>query len=105
MPVGKQRIYPRYGAELPVQIITPTGTLNATSLDLSMSGMRVHTDTPLSFGDRLTLRFRIPGLDGDTEVDGTVRWVDGTHAGVQFGSLRAMDVWGLNRLFRSATPR
>jgi hypothetical protein len=105
VPTGKQRIYPRYVAELPVEIITQAGALAATSVDLSMSGMRVRTDTPLAFGDRLTLRFRIPGLEQDTEVDGTVRWVDGTQAGVQFGSLRAMDVWGLNRLFRSARPR
>ena len=40
--------------------------------------------------------------DVDTEVEATVRWLDEGFCGLQFGSLRARDVWGLNRIFENA---
>jgi hypothetical protein len=48
--------------------------------------------------------FRLASLKEDTEVDATVRWKQPDGLGLQFGSLRAIDVWGLNQLFKSQTP-
>lgn len=104
MARGRQRIYPRYTADLPVEIITHAGALSAVSVDLSIGGMRVQTPSPLEFGAAVKVRFRLPTLDEDTEVEATVRWVQGERAGLQFGSLRARDVWAMNRLFRQAIP-
>ncbi|MDD9937123.1 MAG: PilZ domain-containing protein [Myxococcales bacterium] len=100
----KQRIYPRFVAELPVEIITQAGIQHGTSVDLSIGGIRLRTSPPLEFGATVTLRFRLPWLEEDTVVESTVRWVEPDRAGLQFGSLRARDVWALNRLFRDSLP-
>jgi len=96
----RKRIYPRYQVELPVTIITDDGDIEAVCVDLSIGGLRARTDASLIFGSEVMLRFRIPGLEQDTEVKSAVRWISGGHAGIQFGSLRARDVWGLNKLIR-----
>ena len=40
----------------------------------------------------------------DTDVVVTVRWKTPEGLGVQFGSLRALEVWALNQLFKAAEP-
>ena len=42
------------------------------------------------------------GLKDDAEIAGTVRWIKDGAIGIQFGSLRAKEVWALNQMFRDA---
>jgi hypothetical protein len=72
------------------------------SVNLSLGGMLIETDRRFPLGTALLLRFRLPALENDTEVQTTVRWSKGSNHGVQFGSMRARDVWGLNKLFKTA---
>lgn len=97
-----RRACPRYPVGLDVRVSLDDGTeLVGLSFDIGLGGMRVATTSALEFGSSVTLRFRLPELDHDTVVRSVVRWVgDDNTAGVQFGSLRARDVWALNQLFR-----
>jgi hypothetical protein len=63
----------------------------------------IETEQSLAFGATVKLRFRLPTMDSDTEVDATVRWNKDKAFGLQFGSLRAKDVWGLNRFFEKSS--
>ena len=68
--------------------------------NVSLGGMFVRTSATLPFGAQVRIRFRLPSLKEDTEVSATVRWTTPEGVGVQFGSLRAMEVWALNQLFK-----
>jgi hypothetical protein len=45
------------------------------------------------------LRFGVPGSGVAVEAAAVVRWHKPAGFGVQFGSLRAREVWALNRWF------
>jgi len=47
------------------------------------------------------LRIRLPAMQEDSTIEMTVRWKTPDGVGLQFGSLRAIEVWGLNQLFKS----
>ena len=97
----EKRAYSRYEYRTPIEVAVGEHELSGLSINLSLGGMLLQTAETLPFGTRLRLRFRLPALDADTEVYATVRWVTKTAMGVQFESLRARDVWGLNRLFEN----
>lgn len=97
----KQRTHPRCPCQLPVKLTTSAGDLDATAVNVGLGGMYIESATLPAFNSEVTVRFRLPNLDEDTVVVGTVRWVRNGGAGVQFGSLRARDVWGLNQLLRT----
>jgi Tfp pilus assembly protein PilZ len=63
--------------------------------------MFIYTDFRAQFGDRVLLRLRLPSLREDSQIEAAVRWVEPDGVGVQFGSLRAMEVWGLNQLLKA----
>jgi len=100
----KQRTHPRYECRIPVKITTVDNTeLDGTAINVGVGGIQLESATALTFNAELKVRFRLPGLDEDTVVDGTVRWIKDGSSGVQFGSLRARDVWALNQLLRAST--
>lgn len=71
---------------------------HAVTQNISLGGMYLVTEAPLKYGAEVSLRFRLPTLKEQTECTGTVRWKKDDGLGVQFGSLRALEVWGLNQL-------
>jgi hypothetical protein len=87
---------------LQVKIATNSGEIDGLANNVSLGGMLVETSEHLPYGAVVKLRFRLPTMDSDTEVDATVRWNKERSFGMQFGSLRAKDVWGLNRLFEKS---
>ncbi len=97
----EKRTYARYEYRIPVEAAIGDREISGLTVNLSLGGMLLQVAEPLPFGTRLRLRFRLPALDSDTEVYAAVRWVTKTAMGVQFESLRARDVWGLNRLFEN----
>jgi len=97
----EKRAQKRYAYRLPVQVEVEGEILNGESVNFALGGMLIEIGRTFPLNTVLTLRFRLPALDVDTEVQAAVRWSkDGNH-GVQFGSMRARDVWALNRLFRT----
>lgn len=98
----KQRTSPRCPCRLPVKVTTiDHGDVDAIAVNVGLGGMSLESDTPLTFNSEVKVRFRLPTLDEDSVIDSTVRWVSGTGSGVQFGSLRARDVWAINQLLRT----
>ena len=96
-----RRTRQRFDCEFPVQVISGEGELYGRTVNLSLGGMLLQIDPPLGYGERVTVRFRLPALAVDTEVEAIVRWSGGSQNGLQFGSMRARDVWALNRLFKT----
>lgn len=96
-----ERIHERYSIGLDVHVTLTDGSeQRGQSVDVGLGGMRIASTPALPFGAEVTLRFRLPALEQDSEVRSVVRWVAEGVAGLQFGSLRARDVWALNQLFR-----
>ncbi|MBN1654166.1 MAG: PilZ domain-containing protein [Deltaproteobacteria bacterium] len=96
----KKRAHLRYECELPVQITSDRDKVSVTAINISLGGMSVEPAEKLTFGSTVTVRFNLPSSNSATEVDATVRWIKDNRAGLQFGSLRAKDVRGINKLFK-----
>ena len=79
------------------------GELAFDAVDISEGGAFLRSELLLEVGEELEVRFRLPALKEDTESTTTVRWNKPDGIGVQFGSLRALEVWGLNQLFKTLT--
>lgn len=102
MPDGK-RVHERYDRQLPVTLLLESGPVEAQTRNVSLGGIFIVTDATVVFGSTIKIRLRLPALHEDSEMDVVVRWKETVGIGVQFGSLRALEVWGLNQLFKS-TP-
>jgi hypothetical protein len=63
--------------------------------------MLIESPEPFPFGTSVELRFRLPALDSDSEIQATVRWNTEAAVGVQFDSPRAKEVWAMNKLFKT----
>lgn len=64
----------------------------ALTLNLGKGGIAIRTMSPLAAGERLTLRFRMPGQRREVEAEGRVAWSDRkVGMGVQFERLDAAD--------------
>lgn len=110
--VTGRRVHERYDCDLQV-LITPKSApegqegvtaLETRTLNVSLGGMYLLSDAQLPYGTEVSVSFRLPALKEDTVCDGVVRWNKPDGFGVQFGSLRAIEVWGFHQLFKTLTP-
>jgi hypothetical protein len=99
--LSDKRSHARYPVRIPVVVIYRDVEQTAVSGDIGLGGMFVHTEAPLPFGERITVRIKLPALKAESQIVATVRWKSREGVGVQFLSLRAREVWALNRLLRS----
>lgn len=97
---ASRRVHERYDREIPVVIIQGDREIRGTTRNISLGGMFVVTDEKLEFGSKGRVRMRLPALKEQTEVPIVIRWVTSEGIGLQFGSLRALEVWALNQLFK-----
>jgi hypothetical protein len=63
--------------------------------------MFIFTDLDASYGTPVVVRLRLPSFAEESLFEAVVRWNEEDGIAVQFGSLRALEVWGLNQLFRA----
>ena len=107
-----RRIYERYLCDLPVEILHEDHTIATRATNVSLGGFflvnvegnEVSADS-LAYGTNIKVRFSLPELrDGSTTCDAVIRWNSGQGLGVQFGSLRAIEVWALNQFFKNLEP-
>ena len=77
-----------------------SGKIETITENVSLGGMLLVTEESLPYGTPVTLQFYLPALKEDAQLEATVRWGREGRMGVQFGSLRARDVWALNQLFK-----
>ena len=96
-----KRVHERFDVRLPVTLVLPEGEVAAVTRNASLGGVFVETTASVVFGSTIKLRLRLPALHEDSELDVTVRWKQPDGIGVQFGSLRALEVWGLTQLAKS----
>ncbi len=94
----------RYDRTIDIEVIADVATVQAKTRNISLGGVFITASSPLPFGSKVKLRFSVPTQTEVIEIDGEVRWVEneegGTHGlGIQFGGLRARDVWALNKFF------
>jgi c-di-GMP-binding flagellar brake protein YcgR len=101
--VSGRRVHERFEYELAVTIVHGEEEIHAVSKNLSLGGMYVVTDVDLPYGTDVTVRFRLPALKEETNCAATVRWKKDDGVGLQFGSLRALEVWALNQLYKQVT--
>lgn len=97
---ASRRIHERYDLEIPVVIIQGDREVRGTTRNVSLGGMFVVTEEKLEFGSEARVRMRLPALKEHTDVPVVIRWLTSEGIGVQFGSLRALEVWALNQLFK-----
>jgi len=96
-----KRVHERFDVRLPCTLLLPEGEVAASTRNASLGGLFVETTASVVFGSTVKLRVRLPAMHEDSTLDGTVRWKTPDGVGLQFGSLRAIEVWALNQLFKS----
>lgn len=101
MTSSGKRVHERFDVRLPCTLIVPEGEIAASTRNASLGGVFVETSANVAFGSAIKLRIRFPSMHEDATLDVTVRWKTPDGVGVQFGSLRAIEVWALNQLFKS----
>ncbi len=95
-----RRVHERYDRRLKVVVKHEAGEIPCVTLNVSLGGMYLLCDDGLPYGTRVRLLIHLPALREDAEIDAVVRWKKPDGMGVQFGSLRAREVWALNQLFK-----
>ena len=100
--VTGRRIHERFECDLPVTLLHD-GEFEALATNISLGGVYLVTQAKIAYGTLVDVRFRVPAMKADATVAGTIRWVKPDGVGVQFGSLRALEVWALNQYFKGLT--
>jgi len=87
----RQRRYPRYRSEFPVEVTVFSGadhqSLNAHCRDLSAAGIGVLIAAELTLGEVVSLSFVLPGEPEPWDVRAVLRHRRGYHYGFEFVSL------------------
>ncbi len=96
-----RRVHERYDCDLSATLIHEGEEYETRATNVSLGGLYLVTTTSLPYGTKVNVRFRVPALKEDATVEGTVRWDKSDGLGVQFGSLRALEVWALNQYFKT----
>ncbi len=96
-----RRVHERFEHELDVTVVYEDREIKGRTINLSLGGLFMKVEEPLPFGVQAKVRLPLPALKEPALVPVTVRWVTPEGCGVQFGSLRALEVWALNQLFKS----
>lgn len=101
--MNEARKHTRYSFEADVEIALPdTSRQTGRVRNISTGGTFVDTLPAPVFGSRVTLCLDLPGVPGHCSIPCIVRWVkDDGGTGLQFESLRPIEVWALNKLMHS----
>jgi hypothetical protein len=91
-----RRTQTRYDVDLAVTVVIDGKTVNTQMLNLSLGGAFIGGQR-VPMGQRVSVKFKLPGDDEAIDVGGTVRWSTEQGVGVQFDGLRAREVWALNK--------
>ena len=74
-------------------------------VDLSLGGALIATPHALTMGRVVALEFSVSTMPEPIVVDATVRWSALGGRGVQFGRMRAREVWALGKYLRLVAYR
>lgn len=99
-----RRVHERFECDLPVTLLHEEEEFGAVATNISLGGVYLVTEARMPYGSLVSVRFRVPAMKKDATAAGTIRWVKPDGVGVQFGSLRALEVWALNQYFKGLKP-
>jgi predicted flap endonuclease-1-like 5' DNA nuclease len=92
-----RRRHPRKEVNIPVELQLPDGSrLPARLGQLSIGGSFIEAEAIQGFGTELKLLFRLPGRTTEFAVSAVVRWSSASGMGVQFGAMRAREIYELS---------
>lgn len=101
--VKQQRSHERIEYRIPITIRRANDAEHkGESKNISLGGMFIVINEPFKYGEVLTLSFKLPDMKELASVSATIRWTTADGFGVQFGSLRAIETWAINQLFRKS---
>lgn len=69
--------------------------------DISVGGMYIESETPVSFGTEVSIVLRLPNTKANARLPGVIRWIKPGGFGVQFGLLGARETHAISELFKS----
>lgn len=97
--MSNHRQHPRFDVTLEALLeVDGSGERHTVSLNnLSLGGAHI-SFSRLDIGTSTTLHLN--WSEGQLALPATVRWADESGFGIQFGSLRAKDMWTLQRIIR-----
>ena len=95
-----RRVHERFDRHLKVAVVHDGGRIECVTRNISLGGMYLVTEESLPYGTTVKLEVFLPALKEQASLEGTVRWVKDDGIGVQYGSLRAREVWAFNQLFK-----
>lgn len=103
----EKRVHDRKDLALAMRVVVADRTLEGTSLDISVGGVRVALEGELPFGAKVKVHVQLPSLPEPSVIDADVRWSrpepDGRFmVGLQFQRVRARETWALNQIVRQA---
>jgi hypothetical protein len=99
------RDHPRAEFASDIELELEGTRLSGNSLNISPGGAFVAAKPLPAVGARVTLIIRLPGIPDVCTIPCVVRWskVD-EGVGLQFESLRPIEVWAINNVMRAAKP-
>lgn len=69
--------------------------------DISVGGMYIESETPVTFGTEVSIVLRLPNTKGDARLPGIIRWIKPGGFGVQFGLMGARETHAISELLKS----
>ena len=97
-----RRVHERFECKLDVVLTVGDRSIRGTTRNVSLGGFLLDLPESVAYGTTGKVRVRFPALKDEAELPVTVRWVGKGDIGVQFGSLRALEVWAINQLMKGA---
>jgi hypothetical protein len=100
--VSDKRSHPRVPISVEVTCEVVGGVaVRGISRDISIGGMFIESETPVTFGTELEIHIRLPNTKAESVLPGTVRWLNPGGFGVQFGLLGARETHAISELLKS----
>lgn len=99
MDADNRRSSTRYPVQLSGTVTVNDDAVPVDVMNLSLGGAFVGGLDRLTIGAQVVFSFSIPTHEVPIEVAATIRWCTELGIGLQFGSLRAREVWSLNKFF------
>ena len=87
-PSGDRRVQPRFTTQFRSTFSGQREEGQGRTLDISVGGCKIESDTKVMQGAKLECRLHIPGLDWPLRIDeATVRWIDDNSFGIAFSRI------------------
>lgn len=101
-----RRATPRVAVAMPVTCVVGGIVTSATALNIGGGGLGLRPLGTIPVGESLRVRFRLPALKHDVEVEARVCWTDVRHGiGVQFERIGEADAAAVDAFVERHLPR